>query len=160
MDPVTVQELIAWQLKRQAVHERDLMFATVQGKPIDAHNLLNRVWAPALRRAGLPYRKFHALRHPCASLLLAAGEPVPSVAKQLGHASIRMTLDVYAHFVPSGQASGATVLASQLSAEWKGFGKAREPTVPESSRKSLTGNGGRDRDRTCDPYHVKVVLYR
>jgi hypothetical protein len=21
-------------------------------------------------------------------------------------------------------------------------------------------NGGRDRDRTCDPYHVKVVLYR
>jgi hypothetical protein len=26
--------------------------------------------------------------------------------------------------------------------------------------KSLIGNGGRDRDRTCDPYHVKVVLYR
>jgi hypothetical protein len=22
------------------------------------------------------------------------------------------------------------------------------------------GSGGRDRDRTCDPYHVKVVLYR
>jgi hypothetical protein len=21
-------------------------------------------------------------------------------------------------------------------------------------------NGGRDRDRTCDPYHVKVVLSR
>jgi hypothetical protein len=21
-------------------------------------------------------------------------------------------------------------------------------------------NGGRDRDRTCDPYHVKVVLIR
>ena len=26
---------------------------------------------------------------------------------------------------------------------------------------SSTGrSGGRDRDRTCDPYHVKVVLYR
>ena len=24
----------------------------------------------------------------------------------------------------------------------------------------LYSNGGRDRDRTCDPYHVKVVLYR
>src|SRR5262245_42918239 len=23
-----------------------------------------------------------------------------------------------------------------------------------------TQNGGRDRDRTCDPYHVKVVLFR
>jgi hypothetical protein len=22
------------------------------------------------------------------------------------------------------------------------------------------GDGGRDRDRTCDPYHVKVVLFR
>ena len=24
----------------------------------------------------------------------------------------------------------------------------------------LDAAGGRDRDRTCDPYHVKVVLYR
>ncbi len=93
-----MQELIAWQLRRQTVHVPDLVFATVEGKPIDAHNLLKRVWAPALRRAGLPYRQVHALRHSCALLLLAAGEPVPSVAKQLGHASIRMTLDAYAHF--------------------------------------------------------------
>ena len=28
------------------------------------------------------------------------------------------------------------------------------------TRKILSPNGGRDRDRTCDPYHVKVVLYR
>ena len=101
------------------------MFATVEGKPIDAHNLLKRVWKPALRRAGLPYRKFHALRHSCASLLLAADEPVPSVATQLGHTSSRMTLDGYAHFVPSGQASGAKALAAQLSASWKGVGAER-----------------------------------
>jgi hypothetical protein len=25
---------------------------------------------------------------------------------------------------------------------------------------NISSNGGRDRDRTCDPYHVKVVLYR
>jgi hypothetical protein len=25
---------------------------------------------------------------------------------------------------------------------------------------SLAFDGGRDRDRTCDPYHVKVVLFR
>jgi integrase len=160
LDSDTVRELVAWQLRRQTIHERDLIFATVEGKPIDAHNLLKRVWTPALRRAGLPYRKFHALRHSCASLLLAAGEPVPSVAKQLGHASIRMTLDVYAHFVPSGQTSGATVLAGQLSAEWKGFGKVSVPSESGSARKSLAVLGGRDRDRTCDPYHVKVVLYR
>ena len=127
---------------------------------IDPHNLLKRVWKPALWRAGPVYRKFHALRHSCASLLLAAGEPLPSVAKQLGHSSIRMTLDVYAHFVPTGQASGATVLANQISAEWKAFGKVSGMNESESSRNPLIGHGGRDRDRTCDPYHVKVVLYR
>ena len=130
------------------------------GEPINAHNLLKRVRAPALRRPGLPDRKFHALRHSCASLSLAAGESVPYVAKQLGHASIRMTLDVCSQFAPSGQASGATVLAGQISAEWEGFGKVPGMTDSGNSRKSLSGHGGRDRDRTCDPYHVKVVLYR
>jgi hypothetical protein len=24
----------------------------------------------------------------------------------------------------------------------------------------IVETGGRDRDRTCDPYHVKVVLFR
>ncbi len=42
------------------------------------------------------------------ALLLTAGEPVQSVAKQLSHASIRMTLDVYSYFVLSGQASGGS----------------------------------------------------
>ena len=31
--------------------------------------------------------------------------------------------------------------------------------IPERFVKSEE-NGGRDRDRTCDPYHVKVVLFR
>ena len=120
-------------MKRQAVHKRDLIFATIEGAPIDGRVMLRRVWAPALRRAGLPYRTWHALRHSCASLLLAAGEPVPSVSKQLGHASTRMTLDVYSHFVPSGKASGASVLAGKLSEDmerfWKGlrFGGGRGP---------------------------------
>jgi hypothetical protein len=32
--------------------------------------------------------------------------------------------------------------------------------VFEKSVNSQEDNGGRDRDRTCDPYHVKVVLFR
>jgi hypothetical protein len=31
--------------------------------------------------------------------------------------------------------------------------------IPETLRKQRVG-GGHDRDRTCDPYHVKVVLSR
>jgi hypothetical protein len=36
------------------------------------------------------------------------------------------------------------------------IGARQMPKKLEPSRKS----GGRDRDRTCDPYHVKVVLFR
>ena len=31
--------------------------------------------------------------------------------------------------------------------------------IPEMLGKQRVG-GGHDRDRTCDPYHVKVVLFR
>ena len=34
----------------------------------------------------------------------------------------------------------------------------RRTPLSASDRQAI--NGGRDRDRTCDPYHVKVVLYR
>ena len=33
-------------------------------------------------------------------------------------------------------------------------------SIAEQNRPARWGNGGRDRDRTCDPYHVKVVLFR
>jgi hypothetical protein len=38
----------------------------------------------------------------------------------------------------------------------KSMGAKQFPKVFEKPRQ----NGGRDRDRTCDPYHVKVVLFR
>ena len=42
------------------------------------------------------------------------------------------------------------------------FAKATEGVSEGQSceARSAEQDGGRDRDRTCDPYHVKVVLYR
>jgi hypothetical protein len=34
----------------------------------------------------------------------------------------------------------------------------KAPSRTDRSRR--IPDGGRDRDRTCDPYHVKVVLFR
>ncbi len=45
-----------------------------------------------------PFR-FHDLRHFNGSQLLAAGVPVPTVAKRLGHANSHTTLTIYAHDV-------------------------------------------------------------
>jgi integrase len=58
------------------------------------------IWWPLLRRTGLRYRKPHTLRHTFASLLLQNGESVTYVRDQLGHSSIKMTVDVYGHLVP------------------------------------------------------------
>lgn len=39
----------------------------------------------------------HDLRHTAASMLIAAGNPVTVVARQLGHRSVKLTLDTYSH---------------------------------------------------------------
>ena len=53
------------------------------------------VWRPLRRRTGLRYRTFHQLRHSFASLLLQQGESLVYVKDQLGHASVRLTVDTY-----------------------------------------------------------------
>lgn len=49
------------------------------------------------RRAGIPHRGLHALRHTHATLALAAGARLDVVSRQLGHSSIAITADTYGH---------------------------------------------------------------
>jgi integrase len=67
-----------------------------------------------LRLAGLPEVRFHDLRHTCATLLLAAGVDVKTVAERLGHANIQITLTTYAHVLPSMRQRAAAVLGGLL----------------------------------------------
>ncbi len=46
--------------------------------------------------------RVHDLRHTFASLLIQNGESLAYVKEQLGHASIKMTVDTYGHLVPGG----------------------------------------------------------
>jgi integrase len=85
---------------------REAKQAKVNLGPITKGNLFkvirNYVWAPILRRAGLRYRKPHALRHTYASLLIEGGESLEYVQEQLGHHSPAFTLAVYGHLIPRG----------------------------------------------------------
>jgi integrase len=45
--------------------------------------------------------RFHDLRHTYATLLLMHGESPAYVSKQLGHSSIKITVDVYCHWLPN-----------------------------------------------------------
>jgi integrase len=56
-----------------------------------------------LKDAALPgHFSPHCLRHSYASLLLQAGESPAYVQRQLGHASIQLTVDTYGRWLPLG----------------------------------------------------------
>ena len=78
----------------------DWVFCDQVGNPPDMQNVKNRHFHPCLQKAGLRRIRFHDLRHTFASLLIQNGESLAYVKDQLGHASIRMTVDVYGHLVP------------------------------------------------------------
>jgi len=56
-----------------------------------------------LERAGLPDVRFHDLRHSVATILFAAGVDLKVISELLGHSSIAVTSDVYAHLLPDMQ---------------------------------------------------------
>ncbi|WP_460819368.1 tyrosine-type recombinase/integrase [Nocardioides korecus] len=56
----------------------------------------------------------HDLRHTHASLLLKAGVPVKVVSERLGHATVMITLETYAHVLPGMQAEAAAAFASAV----------------------------------------------
>jgi chromate transporter len=73
------------------------VFRTTTGKPLDPDNWYKRRFLPTLERAGLRRVGVHALRHTYASLLINQGESIKYVSRQLGHASIQITADLYGH---------------------------------------------------------------
>ena len=77
--------------------DQGLIFWTAFGTPLDHHNLVARDFKPLLTKAELPPIRLYDLRHTGATPLLEAGENLKSVSNLLGHASITLTADVYAH---------------------------------------------------------------
>jgi Phage integrase family len=79
------------------------------------------------KEAGLGHWSIHELRHSCASLLMAMEVPLEVISDQLGHASIRVTSDVYGHLLPGSKAKAAAAMESVL------FGPSTEVRPPRST---------------------------
>ena len=60
------------------------------------------------------YFRLHAIRHFFASLLLAQGVELKIVSELLGHSSIRITADTYAHVLPAVKDEAIDLLDSVL----------------------------------------------
>jgi len=90
-----------------------LIFTSTVGTPLDPRNLL-REFKGICRKAELGDWHVHELRHSAASLMLAQGVPLQVVSRVLGHASIRMTADVYGHVLDPDRAMAADAIGSLL----------------------------------------------
>ena len=96
-----------WRLKRN--RERGMsnkvpvwIFLSESGNPVNETHWRRRIFNPALGLAGIKRIRTHDLRHTYASLLLQDGASMVYVKEQLGHSSIKVTVDIYGHLVPGG----------------------------------------------------------
>ncbi len=95
-------------------NQLNLLFCTKSGQPISRGWLIQRHFHPALKAAGVTGVRFHDLRHSFATILLNRGINLPFVSKQLGHASVNVTVDIYHHILPSQIADQRDVIQSIL----------------------------------------------
>lgn len=77
------------------------VFVNEEGQPLDQGNVRGRVHYKICEKSKLRRVRIHDLRHSYATLRLSAGHSLPDVSKQLGHSSIKITVDTYYHWIPS-----------------------------------------------------------
>jgi integrase len=78
------------------------VFVTGKGTALNTANWRNRIFNKVLEKAGLRKIHPHVLRHTYASLLIQAGVSLAYIRDQLGHHSIKVTVDIYGHLAPEG----------------------------------------------------------
>lgn len=89
----------------------DLVITGEWGQVFNTSNFTSRYFKPLIKQIGVDDSfKFHDLRHTHATLLLLKGIPVKVVSERLGHSTVSMTQDTYAHVLPEMQAEVVKVL--------------------------------------------------
>lgn len=126
LDDQTLEVLRKWRLERarialSLVRDDALIFGGLDGKHLHPDRYSARFIEKqaqarrALADAAPPAIRLHDLRHTHATLLLRAGVPVKVVSERLGHASVMITLETYAHVMPGMQAEAAATFAALMS---------------------------------------------
>ena len=77
-------------------------------------NYVTNHFAVLLRRHGLDKSRFHDLRHSCATLMLSNGEDMKKIQGWLGHSTITITADTYAHLDAESKRGSASVIENAL----------------------------------------------
>jgi integrase len=95
--------------------DHGFVFARADGRPLIVSSLKRRHLEPILRTAGLPTStRVHDLRHTAISHALAQGAPIADVSQWAGHASVAITLSLYAHALPEANKRTTETVALAL----------------------------------------------
>lgn len=116
-----------------------LLFRAPGGGRVIHSNFVNRAWEPAIAAAmrsdslvDLPVRTrptLHDLRHSHVAWLIAAGRPLASISRRLGHATTTITERVYAGILPEVVEADADAIDAFLSG-------SAGPGVPDAADRS------------------------
>ena len=106
-------------LMDQPVHDDGLVFCQVDGGPLLPHSV-SQAWRRLVRKAGFPGIRMHDARHTHATLMLEQGVNWKIISERLGHGSVAMTLDLYAHASPGLQQAAAQGFDKVLNSVNKG----------------------------------------
>ncbi len=79
-----------------AYQENDYICKWFNGKPFDP-SYISHHFSLILEKNGLKHLRFHELRHSSASNLISLGFSIKEVQEWLGHSTITVTADTYAH---------------------------------------------------------------
>ena len=80
-------------------NDTDYVFTTETGKTMNARNV-TKSYERLLKKAKIPYKKFHSLRHTYATKLFEVNVPLKTVQMLLGHSDISITANIYTHVMP------------------------------------------------------------
>lgn len=106
-------QLVAVLQKRKLRLQKETtyVFQSKGEKPIDPSNWRDRVFNPMLKLSGLRRVRVHDLRHSYASLLIQGSKDMHYAKEQLGHSSIKVTIDIYGHILtPEGKERPVDIL--------------------------------------------------
>lgn len=101
---------------RPGAGQADLVFTGPAGGTL-RRSFATRVFNPAVGRAGLPDDlTFHGLRHVATSFMVEAGEHPRVIQHRLGHATARLSMELYAHVPEAADRDAASHLDARFSA--------------------------------------------
>lgn len=105
------------------------MFTGRQGAPL-RRTFAARIFTPAVADAGLdPALTFHGLRHVATSLMVEAGEHPRVIQQRLGHATARLSMELYARVPEAADREVAARLDARFAAT---TGTERARTAPDA----------------------------